>query len=34
MGSVRIGLGPELVIFPMPGVPITINPMMNAEAGL
>ena len=30
-GSVRIALGPELVIFPMPGVPITINPMMNAE---
>ena len=30
-GSVRIGMGPQLVIFPMPGVPITITPMMNAE---
>ena len=30
-GSARIGMGPSLVIFPMPGVPITINPMMNAE---
>lgn len=30
-GSTRIGMGPQLVIFPMPGVPININPMMNAE---
>ncbi|CAE7664347.1 unnamed protein product [Symbiodinium pilosum] len=30
-GSTRIGMGPNLVIFPMPGVPVSINPMMNAE---
>eukprot|EP00913_Durusdinium_trenchii_P026591 g24947.t1 len=31
-GSTRVGMGPVLVVFPMPGVPITFNPMMNAEA--
>lgn len=30
-GSTRVGMGPVLVVFPMPGVPITFNPMMNAE---
>ncbi|CAK9117254.1 unnamed protein product [Durusdinium trenchii] len=27
----RLSLGPELTIWPMPGVPVTFNPMMNAE---
>ncbi|CAE7217223.1 unnamed protein product [Symbiodinium natans] len=27
----RLGMGPVLTIWPMPGVPVTTNPMMNAE---
>ncbi|CAE7595042.1 unnamed protein product [Symbiodinium sp. CCMP2592] len=30
-GSVRVGMGPVLTVWPMPGVPIVINPMFNAE---
>lgn len=30
-GFMRMGLGPQLVVWPMPGVPITVNPMLNAE---
>ena len=28
---VRLSLGPELTVWPMPGAPVTFNPMMNAE---
>lgn len=27
----RLGFGPRLAVWPMPGVPMTVNPMMNAE---
>ncbi|CAE7763863.1 unnamed protein product, partial [Symbiodinium sp. KB8] len=30
-GSVRVGMGPVLTVWPMPGIPIVINPMFNAE---
>ncbi|CAE7624964.1 unnamed protein product [Symbiodinium sp. CCMP2592] len=30
--SVRIGTGPVFTVWPMPGVPVTFNPMFHAEA--
>ena len=30
--STRVGLGPVLTIWPLPGVPVAINPMFHAEA--
>ncbi|CAE7810583.1 unnamed protein product [Symbiodinium sp. CCMP2456] len=30
--SIRLGAGPVLTVFPMPGVPVTFNPMFHAEA--
>jgi hypothetical protein len=30
-GTIRFGLGPHFVVWPMPGVPVNILPMINAE---
>ncbi|CAE7736671.1 unnamed protein product [Symbiodinium microadriaticum] len=30
-GSVRLGAGPFIVIFPVPGAPVNFNPMLNLE---
>ncbi|CAE7036909.1 unnamed protein product [Symbiodinium sp. CCMP2592] len=30
--SVRVGAGPKLTVWPIPGVPVTFNPMAHAEA--
>ncbi|CAE7410351.1 unnamed protein product [Symbiodinium natans] len=30
-GSARVGMGPVLTVWPMPGVPVVVNPMFNAE---
>ncbi|CAE7677387.1 unnamed protein product [Symbiodinium sp. CCMP2456] len=32
MASLRIGAGPVLTVWPMPGVPVNFKPMVNAQA--